>query len=104
MKILRIFYRRTKWASFVSKAKEEARLKGVKDWKEYFYESNYPVDPEPPHLMEEQKNVFSMIYQSLSNYVCKEVYQKEPFPHAMSLENLVDTISRLGSEAKKELL
>ena len=98
--ILRIFYRKTKWAHYVSLAKEESRAKGVKDWKDYFYKSNFPINPEPPSLKEEQKVVFSMIYQSLSNYVCKQVYGKTPFPDALKMEDLVMEISKLDENGK----
>ena len=96
--ILRVFYRKTKWAHYVSLAKEEARLKGMKDWKDHFYKSNFPVNPEPPSLMEEQKTVYSMIYQSLSNYVCEKVYKKEPFSKALTLGSLIKDIERMDSK------
>tara|TARA_Y100001954_G_scaffold238371_1_gene305691 strand:+ start:472 stop:1782 length:1311 start_codon:yes stop_codon:yes gene_type:complete len=95
--ILRTSYRKTKWAKYVSLAKEESRSKGLKDWKDYFYKSNFPVNSEPPSLEKEHKNVFSMIYQTLSNHVCKQVYQKVPFPEAMALDDLVRAISSLES-------
>ena len=95
-----MFYRKSKWASYVSQAKEEARLKGIKDWKEYFYNSCFPIDREPPRLIEEQKAIFSMIYQTLSNYVCREVYKKEPFPNSLNIEGLVKAIKALDSKGR----
>ena len=41
-----------------------------------------------------------MIYQTLSNYICKEVYQREPFPKALNLDDLVDAIGALDSKEK----
>ena len=101
---LRVFYRKTKWANYVSVAKEESRSKGVKDWKDYFYKSKFPVSPEPPPLAEEQKILFSMIYQSLSNIICEKVYKKKPFPEAMTLDKLVKAISSLETEREGEAL
>lgn len=58
--IARKYYKKTDWYQEVKEAQEEAKEKGVKNWKDL-------CDKEPPKMDEEVKKTLSQLYMSTAN-------------------------------------
>ncbi len=87
---IRKVYRNSEWALEIEKAKEESREEGHKDWKSLYFEK---ASNGPRSLGAKEKEIFSMIYLSLSNTLCEKLLKVRPFPEAWSLDKVGKTLS-----------
>ncbi|MEM3382621.1 MAG: phosphoribosylaminoimidazolesuccinocarboxamide synthase [Nitrososphaerales archaeon] len=62
--IARIYYRQTEWAKRVERAKQEAKEKGLKDWRVL-------VDLKTPNLDQNLKSLISDMYMAAANSITK---------------------------------
>lgn len=80
--VLRTYYRTTPWYQALTRAKNEAMLKGQSDWKRGV--------PEAPALPENLKEVMGHLYPSLVNEFCERKFFQNEWP-------LAEVVARLAS-------
>ena len=80
---IRQFYRGCDWHQGLIKAKKMAKTRGVGNWQEI---CRLEMKKTPPGLPPANKQVFSMIYQVLTNTLCLEWEKKRIFKKAWDMD------------------
>lgn len=80
---LRSYYRGTPWLDAVTKAKELARERGIKDWKPIVLNE---LDVAPERLNEDYAKAAAALYPCLTNEVALHLGKEMPFSKAKGLE------------------
>lgn len=78
---LRTYYRNTSWYSSLQKAKDQAKIQGVEEWKRF-------VSENPPTLPQEYRELAMQVYLSLTNGLTGRKW----FAEAWSLEKVVSQL------------
>ena len=82
---IRQYYRGSDWHMAVVEAKKMARVRGVYDWREICRKE---MKKTPLPLPQKNKEVFSMIYQVLTNALAQEWEKEIIFPQAWDRDHL----------------
>ncbi len=95
---LRQVYRPTSWYKAVARAKDIAKERGVKEWKEICVKE---LGESPAALPEQTLEGFSMIYLSLAQKISSTYFGQDVFPNAWELPRLRAFLESVGEGTKK---